>query len=796
MTLSLSGFRPGNVRVDLEKQHAANASVVARSWQRNRPILLALPILMLISYGNWQSLRPPLSGPFTVTQWLELSFVGAVGPLVMFICALRISTRWPLLDGSFWQSLGAHSVGLVVAIVAQGTLERSYNPRSPIPFIVSSFPILIGNGIGMYCLMLFPMEGLRGLRNARREAQARARARAALVEAGRKRAEAELRALKAELNPHFLGNALQSVKALMRTDIVAANEVLVPLGDVLRDALSRATLEETTLREELSSLEQFVEIERARLRGHLDMQYDVADDALGVLVPDLILQPLVENAVKHGLVAFGGGTVRVTAARSPFAADKLRLTVEDDGVALGAVGTTRASERGGVGLSNIRARLAALYGNGATLELKRGGLGTSAIVDLPWHDGDIGLEVLDSPSDEDPEQDAREVAVVRPFIRDSWAGRLRRLGIVSAAVYFGALFAESAIHQTMAVSFVMGVEDQLAYAIADGVVISAVVFLSLFVAARVARHWQIVIAPDRIGRSVWRPLVMGGVASLVVGLVVIVTRLGVLHAFHYDRIIAAYHLRLHVLRTYLLEVMIFLGIWCIAQGYYAARRSQRAKARRRGLDEELEAARRRRAEAELRALKSELNPHFIGNAFTAVSVLMRSDPPAASRVIDRLSDLLRTAVDRAGTQEVTLREELDSLEPFLDVERLRLGRELAVSLNVDEEALATHVPHMILQPLLENAVKHGFAGRASGRIEVGAHRRSRFLELTIRDDGRGLDDERRNGTVDVPRHGGVGLSNARARLAKLYGPSATLELTDAADGGAVARLLIPHRNAV
>ena len=797
MTLSLWGLRFGQLRVDRESSLvAAVCSIGVRLLQRCYPVFIALPILMGISYLEWQSARPPYVGPLPITRWLELTFVGASAPMVAFILALRISTRWPLFDSSLWKSIGVHSVAMVVAVIVDAITRWFISPRSPIPVVPLGVPMLIGDMAGLYAMILLAIEGLRAFRNARRDAYAQAWARNALAEAGRKRAEAELRALKAELNPHFLGNALQSVKALMRTDIEAATDVLVPLGDVLRDALSRAMLEETTLREELASLEQFVAIERARLRGQFDIQFDIDPDAMRVLVPDLILQPLVENAVKHGLVPFGGGAVRVSATRSPHAPNKLRLTVEDDGVALGAVGTTRASHRGGVGLANIRARLAELYGNGATLELKRGGLGTCAIVDIPWHDADVEPGAFESDADEGPEQDAREVAVVRPFFADSWLGRTRRVTAVSAAIYLSFIFAQQSIQGGMAMLFGLGIEGNLGYLIADGALAAAFLLSFLFVAARVARRWQLVIVPDRLWRSVWRPVAMGVLVGLIAALCFLASRVGLFLAFHFDRVVAAYHLKVHNVSLFVTSVVAFLIAWSISQGYYAMRRGQRAKARRCRLDEQLDAARRRRAEAELRALKAELNPHFIGNAFTAVSVLMRNDPPAASRLIDQLSDLLRVAVDRAGTQEVTLREELDSLEPFLDVERLRLGRELAVSLNVDEEALGTHVPHMILQPLVENAVKHGFDGRFRGRIEVGAHRKSRFLELTIRDDGLGLDVARRDVTVDVSRRGGVGLSNARARLAKLYGPSATLELADGPEGGAIARVLIPWRDAV
>lgn len=793
MSLPLGAFLSGTKRlVDPDEPRAASDTITFGSlWERHRPIIIALPIAMAMSFFVWRSERPATVGPLPLRVWLGICLMGAAAPFTMFALALRVSERWPLFEESVWKTLRAHSVAVLIGVVISAIAEHVAGSRSPIPYTPLSIPFVILNGVGLYLVMILPIQGVRTLRDARKNAAAQARARVELAEAGRKRAEAELRALKAELNPHFLGNALQSVKALMRTDIDAANRVLVPLGDVLRDALSRVTLQETTLREEIASLEQFVEIERARLRGRLDIQFDIHPDALNVLVPDLILQPLVENAVKHGLVPFGGGCVRVTAAPSPNAPDKLRVVVEDDGVALGAVGTTRASPSGGVGLANIRARLAELYGNAASLELKRGGLGTCAVIDVPWHDADAGPEAVDLTSDDDLVQDARAVAAIPSFLADSWFGRLRRLAIMGGTVWAWYYWTQQNIQENVANALRRGLHDKAVYALVDGILCATFIVAAVHVAIRCARRWQFLVTSERIWRSARRPLIVAIACALVAGVSFVLMKIVLLLAFHYTELLDPGRLRFNVPRSVRGMVQTFLITWIAAQAYYATMRGQRARVRRTRLNEQLDDARRRRAEAELRALKSELNPHFIGNAFTAVSVLMRTDPPTASRIIDQLSDLLRAAVDRAGTQEVTLREELDSLKPFLDVERLRLGRELAVSLNVDEETLGGQVPHMILQPLVENAVKHGLVGRNGGRIEVGARRTPQFLELTIRDDGLGLADVGTAGLVDLPHRGGVGLANARARLAKLYGSSATLELADGPDGGAVARVMIP-----
>jgi LytS/YehU family sensor histidine kinase len=220
------------------------------------------------------------------------------------------------------------------------------------------------------------------------------------------------------------------------------------------------------------------------------------------------------------------------------------------------------------------------------------------------------------------------------------------------------------------------------------------------------------------------------------------------------------------------------------------RRYRRTEAAGLRLRAELSEAGRRRAEAELRALKAELSPHFLGSALQDVSRLMRTDPAAADRVLAQLGDLLRSALARAATQEVTLREELEGLEPFLAIEQARLGDQLVVTREVDDAALDARVPHMILQPLVENAVKHGLAPRRGpGRIELAAHLTRGRLELSVRDNGVGPDAAAQSRGTALRR--GVGLSNVRARLVELYGGDASLELRAAPGGGAIARLSLP-----
>jgi signal transduction histidine kinase len=204
---------------------------------------------------------------------------------------------------------------------------------------------------------------------------------------------------------------------------------------------------------------------------------------------------------------------------------------------------------------------------------------------------------------------------------------------------------------------------------------------------------------------------------------------------------------------------------------------------------EVEAVRLRAslAEARLQTLKTQLNPHFLFNALNSVSTLMHRDVDAADRVLARLSDLLRlTLIDR-DAQEVTLRRELELLEPYLEIEQTRFPDRLTVHTRVDPGVLEARVPHLVFQPLVENAIRHGIAPRAApGRVEVAAERADGGLRLTVLDDGVGLRAGGGGGT-------GVGLSNTRDRLRALYGDAHRFTVESAPAGGTRVTVLIPFR---
>ncbi len=196
------------------------------------------------------------------------------------------------------------------------------------------------------------------------------------------------------------------------------------------------------------------------------------------------------------------------------------------------------------------------------------------------------------------------------------------------------------------------------------------------------------------------------------------------------------------------------------------------------------------AEARLQALEMQLHPHFLFNALNTIAVLIRTQKnPQAVRVVTGLGELLRRVLASAGTQFVPLRQEVEFIERYLEIEQLRFGDRLKVELRIEPDTLEASVPHLILQPLVENAIQHAIAPRvALGVLHVGARRVGERLLLRVQDNGPGLREP------SASRRGnGVGLSTTGERLQRIYGDDHRFEVANAAEGGVRAELDIPYR---
>lgn len=191
------------------------------------------------------------------------------------------------------------------------------------------------------------------------------------------------------------------------------------------------------------------------------------------------------------------------------------------------------------------------------------------------------------------------------------------------------------------------------------------------------------------------------------------------------------------------------------------------------------------ARAELQVLKMQLQPHFLFNALNTIAEMAHDDPNSADRLIARLGHLLRLSLEQAGHQVVPLRQELEILGAYLEIEETRFRDRLVVRMDVPEAALEAGVPALMLQPLVENAIRHGTSPRTGrGRIEITGSRRGERLALEIRDSGRGF-----------PAAGqykeGLGLRNTRERLRQLYGSEQEFTLANDPAGGAVVSISLP-----
>ncbi|WP_158882009.1 histidine kinase [Rhodanobacter sp. L36] len=190
------------------------------------------------------------------------------------------------------------------------------------------------------------------------------------------------------------------------------------------------------------------------------------------------------------------------------------------------------------------------------------------------------------------------------------------------------------------------------------------------------------------------------------------------------------------------------------------------------------------AQSQLQALRMQLQPHFLFNTLNAISALALADPPQARLMISRLSDFLRLTLEERNAQQVSLSREMQFLDCYLGIQQVRFQDRLTTHLDIAADTLDAAVPNLILQPLVENALRHGLLAKSErGNLRISAHRAGDLLRLRVEDDGLGL--------PPAGHHEGIGLSNTRERLQALFGTSARLQLSRIDGGGTRVDLRFP-----
>jgi signal transduction histidine kinase len=223
-----------------------------------------------------------------------------------------------------------------------------------------------------------------------------------------------------------------------------------------------------------------------------------------------------------------------------------------------------------------------------------------------------------------------------------------------------------------------------------------------------------------------------------------------------------------------------------ARDYYLQKKRRQEEAER--LQERATALEQQLTEARLEALRMQLNPHFLFNTLHAVSTLVDRDPNGVRRMITRLSELLRHVLDEEAPQEVPLAQELEFLDDYFEIQSIRFQGRLDTEVDVHPSLHDAQVPNLLLQPVVENAIKHGASQvRGVGRIEIRGRREGDDLVLSVTDNGPGLPEAQEDG---------LGLRNVRARLRELYGDDHTLRLDSADGGGTRAVVKLPYHTSV
>lgn len=308
------------------------------------------------------------------TSLLRTQLASAAMWIPLTVAIVVVVRRHPLERGRRLRSLGVHALVVAAVIVLRALCVWLLDPwigwYGELPDFGTILATSLRNNLAIAWLVVAAAHAVYWFEGAQR-------GRARIVELESGLARARLDALTARLNPHFLFNALNSIAELVHRDPDAADRMTVGLAALLRQSLEKNETHEIALRDELELLARYVEIERVRMPTRLNFEQAVDESALDCRVPPLLLQPLVENAIVHGVARrTTPGTVRLEVRRLD---EQLQLKVTDDG------GATDAQHRGhGLGLDNTRARLNCLYGAAGTFTLERTASGgTSAIVTLP-----------------------------------------------------------------------------------------------------------------------------------------------------------------------------------------------------------------------------------------------------------------------------------------------------------------------------------------------------------------------------------------------------------------------------
>ena len=630
-----------------------------------------------------------------------------------------------------------------------------------------------GNGSFAAYLLLYAV--LAGFAHGPEYAsRSRAQERAALLlRAGVDRAElarsrAQLRTLRLQLSPAFLLGTLRQLQGMVGDDPERAQRLLARLGELLVAALRGAAPDEVSLEEELDAARPYLEVEKTRFGARIEVRRAIDEETLDALVPHVLVQPLLEAVIVEGIAPHGGGEVWIRARRQA-----RHLVLEAEAVpAPSPCAGEPAPHAEPDALAAVRARLRERLGDEGELELRRGaGAGAAVRVRLPGHEEPMpSAPALSAPA-------AGPAGRTRAGRRLAWAGAA---GLACWFLVFMRASYTGAVGSVLAPGYVESPRAALA----------ASFFRALLWTAQLAAAFVLTGRVPIGAKGTRRAIAVHAAAAVGLALCIMGVKVA-------NRLAVGLPLRASLPPDPLPQLVAIAGVYALLAGIaHAVRHARRYRASGLAalrLEARLARAELERSRSELRLLRLQLNPHLLLNVLHSVSALARDDAGRAARVLASLEEMLRLALEGTGTgAEVELAREVQALRAFVEVERARLGEGLRVHWALAPETLRARVPPMILQPLVENAVKHGLSpAGGEGNVWVRARREGRHLLIHVEDDGVGVARAREAVRGGERRSGGIGTANVAARLRELYGDRAGSLLRERAGGGAVAELRLP-----
>jgi len=505
-------------------------------------------------------------------------------------------------------------------------------------------------------------------------------------------------ALAAQLDPHFLFNTLHVVSGLMHPDVEAAQEVLADLRALLAESFRREAHQKghrmVRLSDELRLVERYLRIQQARFGERLDVAFEVDPEAASVLVPPLLLQPLVENAIQHGIARqTEGGLIRIQIQRR---SDQVSIVVENSGVSADDAGRSDFTER--IGLGGVRARLSTVFGDAAGVSVGHEDFGWfRAVVTVPEITGvSEEREESDLPVQKGPEgasgsrfpgskiaDNGRPMLHLRPWGKGRWflVGGLAWLGI--------------AIHYHLVLGFRRTSSGLPFYSSWQQLAPNSLMFLigAVLTPGIVMTLWKLrsreqglpSVVGTYIGMGIIFWVAYASLAFLVIPLVLSPT-IG-FGSWTQALVMSAFV----ALLLYTGMALVIEANW---QFHIARRKAMEAAVFRADLHA-----------AETSALRSKVDPHLLFDSLSVVSEVMGSDVRAARNILSDLSELLRASLGRDGRALVSLNEELEHLRRVLNIHIARGAGPVPIRIELDDDISQRLIPQLVLQPLAAEIVR-------------------------------------------------------------------------------------------